>query len=349
MLAFSRHNVFNALRNAGARTPLFVAHRSMSVKSGAGTLLTQGRGVFGSLGQGTKLLDSPVYKPTVAFDANNESCDGQRNVALAAAGWGHSAVLNTDGQLYVFGRPYDFSIIMRIDKIYKFSKWMARYISASSNSMFFGNTVGYFPSPTRIETDEKIVDLTCSAGLTVFLTESGDIYSFGLNRWGQCGVASEENAHLLQPTKVAGVPSCTKIDSGLQHCIALTTDGEVYTWGKANKGQLGTVADLKELPLTALPAVVPLEVPLVSHKGGKQQGRSRSDNSPTNVKATSISAGFAHSAALTSDGHVYVWGKGMATEYKDKNFVAGTIVCNHHHSVVGNLHSKNLCNMFQVQ
>lgn len=322
MFSTGRHKLLYTIRNTASRLPRFVAQRC--VAKSTGTLLTQGRGVFGSLGQGTKLLDSNSYNHTVSFDSISDSCDGQANISLAAAGWGHSAVLTGDGLLYIFGRPYDFSVIMRIDKIYRISNWVARYISASSNSLFFGSTVGYFPTPTRIETNEKIVGLSCSAGLTIFLTEIGNVYTFGLNRWGQCGVVPDDNAHIFQPTKVNGLPACQKIDAGLQHCIALTTEGEVYTWGKGNKGQLGTIADTRDLPPFALPALVPLEPLNKPSNLGKPQGRNRAvAESSKQIKAKSISAGFSHSAALSSEGSVYVWGKGMALEYKEKNAVAG--------------------------
>lgn len=316
------HSALFVLKRAVVRASKTVSQRCLSTTSGM--LLTQGRGVFGALGQGTKLLDSEVYNSTVKFDTVSESRDGKANVSLVAAGWGHSAVIVGDGALYIFGRPYDFSTIMRIDKIYRFSKWIARYVSASSNSMFFGSATGYFPTPTRIETDEKVVDLSCSAGLTVFLTETGSVYSLGLNRWGQCGSSSEENAHMFQPTHVLDLPACRKIDAGLQHCIALTNEGDVYTWGKANKGQLGIIAEAKDLPPSALPTRVPLEQP---YKDGKK-GRNLAESGTDTVKAKSISAGFAHSAALSTDGSVYVWGKGMASEYKDKTFVAGGSSCN---------------------
>lgn len=54
--------------------------------------------------------------------------------------------------------------------------------------------------------DEALVDVQCSAGLTALLTESGKLYTFGLNGMGQCGVGSTSN-NVWTPTPVVMQPS----------------------------------------------------------------------------------------------------------------------------------------------
>ncbi len=41
---------------------------------------------------------------------------------------------------------------------------------------------------TEIVNLPAIRNVSCSAGLTIMHTVQGDLYSLGLNRWGQCGV-----------------------------------------------------------------------------------------------------------------------------------------------------------------
>lgn len=78
------------------------------------------------------------------------------------------------------------------------------------------------------------------------------------------------------------------VDVGLSHCIALSECSSIiYTWGKGTEGQLG-VGPMK---ITEYPIAVK------SLKGSFLH----------------VSAGFYHSAAVSSTGLLYVCGKGMAS------------------------------------
>jgi len=65
-----------------------------------------------------------------------------------------------------------------------------------------------------------------------------------------------------------------------------------------------------------------------SSNSGRSSSKSSGAEVKQSIKAIKVSAGFAHSAALTEDGSVYVWGRGMSTECKIKSFLNGTLhVC----------------------
>ena len=84
------------------------------------------------------------------------------------------------------------------------------------------------------------------------------------------------------------------VDTGLQHCIALSNSGNhVLVWGKAINGQLGITDHHQEYH--SVPQIVRQLEGIV----------------------TEVSAGFNHSAALTAEGAVYVWGKGMSMILKE--------------------------------
>lgn len=78
------------------------------------------------------------------------------------------------------------------------------------------------------------------------------------------------------------------VDVGLSHCVALSECGSrIYTWGKGLDGQLGL-------------------------------GNVKANSSPQLVKnlrgcLLAVSAGFYHSAAVSLEGTVFVWGRGMAS------------------------------------
>jgi alpha-tubulin suppressor-like RCC1 family protein len=82
------------------------------------------------------------------------------------------------------------------------------------------------------------------------------------------------------------LPGGLEIDfatGGLDHCLILTTDGRLFTWGQNKFGQLGRDWDPDKR--------VPGEVVL-----------------PTNSKVVEIACAVYYSAALTEDGRVWTWG-----------------------------------------
>lgn len=273
------------------------------------TLHSQGCGVFGALGQGDSLLDSKDFQAVPILNSSQESLSISTSVTRISAGWGHSAALSTDGGLYVFGRPYDFSTLLQINRIRGVSSALARYVGRFT-SAFGKETDGLYCTPIRIEGVESVVSVHCGAGLTVCRTISGEVLSFGQNRWGQCGIGDDKTPHIYQPVHVKLPVSVSSVDAGLQHCIAVSEKGtEVYCWGKGNRGQLGNASFEG--------STVPILVRNI------------------NGLVVSVSAGFNHSAALTSEGHVYVWGKGMSDKLKsdttngNDNYVTFTSIIPH--------------------
>jgi hypothetical protein len=195
------------------------------------------------------------------------------------------------GKLIVFGRPFDFNTIMRINGIHEsFGSGAARTMNMLSLWIDKEAESGLYLKPIHMEGVEEVQDVQASAGLTLARTKSGEVWAFGLNRWGQCG-SGDMSTHVFEPTRVRGLPAVLTMDCGLQHCLALSEDGSVFAWGKGNRGQLGD----ELVDSSASPVRVAM---------------------PRQVKAVGVSAGFAHSAALAEDGSVWVWGKGMSADAK---------------------------------
>lgn len=95
-------------------------------------------------------------------------------------------------------------------------------------------------------------------GHTLILTRCGRIYSFGAGnkdeRTGQIapvlgisaavrGTETEQKAEPRLPTRVfegdLGSEVVVAIASGWDHCMAVTHEGSLLTWGAGNGGQLG--------------------------------------------------------------------------------------------------------------
>lgn len=255
------------------------------------TVYTKGSGIYGALGQSESLKDSPNFKEISL--GRSGSKDGK--VTQLSAGWGHSGFVTEMGKLYVCGRPFDFSNLLQLHRISKVSSTLARIVGKSTNSSVFGSVEGYFALPKKMDDVPTMKQVACSAGLTLALATDGSVYVFGQNRYQQCNIITSDS-HIGAPVLVEGLPKCKSVATGLQHCVALSSEGDVFTWGKGNGGQLGRGEN------AGLQATLAAQVPLTKNVG----------SATTAVKALAICAGFGHAAAVSEDGAVYVWGKGMS-------------------------------------
>ncbi|VEU40299.1 unnamed protein product, partial [Pseudo-nitzschia multistriata] len=182
-----------------------------------------------------------------------------------------------------------------------------------------GKTAGEFDT-TRIK------QLACGPGFLAMISECGSLYTMGVNNRGQCGTGAISN-NVWTPQAVRGLSMTSlnigggdkisdkmaseqdqpmvQVCLGFQHGYALSRDGQVYSWGKASRGQLGRTVDSDQDPWAR-----PIQF----------------DNADGNPRVVAIGAGFHHGALLTEDNEVFVWGKNMvrnAGEEDDANSDGG--------------------------
>jgi len=124
-------------------------------------------------------------------------------------------------------------------------------------------------------TDIKI-DALIENDHVLILTNRGEVYSFGSNDVDQLGYPTLEEV-TTKPKKIPGLPPIKAISSTSACSIALSTDGEVFTWGdKLETGRKDK---------NRLPEKVPLPDPVIQ-----------------------VAAGRYHMMALTQNGEVFGWG-----------------------------------------
>nr|XP_038035485.1 secretion-regulating guanine nucleotide exchange factor isoform X3 [Anas platyrhynchos] len=121
--------------------------------------------------------------------------------------------------------------------------------------------------------DVKVKRVTASSYHSVSLTDEGHLYVWGSNKHGQ--LVSEE-IFLVEPKKIeTQFFSHEKIGavwSGWTHLVAQTETGKVFTWGRADYGQLGrptVVPDRQEASTASeqhleLLCNVPISVPCLN-------------------------------------------------------------------------------------
>lgn len=183
-----------------------------------------------------------------------------RNLAtgfkLASCGVRHSAIITNDDAVLIAG-------------------------TGSKGQLALGDSysVSGYLSISRIPGLDDIISVACGEDHTVALKKDGTVFCWGDNKYGQLGVDTNLSS-IYVPIVVLRDNSILEVYAGWTHSAALTTTGEVYTWGRNDHGQLGA------------PRSSPFRPEKIS-----------------NLKnVTSLSLGAQHSLAVTKDGGLLVWG-----------------------------------------
>lgn len=86
--------------------------------------------------------------------------------------------------------------------------------------------------------------ISCGAHHSVFVADTGHVYSMGSNQYGQLGIGEDANAKNT-PSLVESLADqvITMVQCGLNHTLALSDNGQLYAWGYAKFGAIGNGSD----------------------------------------------------------------------------------------------------------
>uniref|UniRef100_A0A665XCA1 HECT domain-containing protein n=1 Tax=Echeneis naucrates TaxID=173247 RepID=A0A665XCA1_ECHNA len=136
---------------------------------------------------------------------------------------------------------------------------------------------------------QKITMVSTGRAHSVAVNEQGQVFAWGAGEGGQLGLGTAEVAvRIPRLVKRLCDHHISQVMCGNQHCIALSRDGQLFTWGQNTSGQLGLG---KGEPSKLFPH------PLKSLAG---------------IPLAQITAGGDHSFALSLSGAVFGWGKNRA-------------------------------------
>lgn len=132
-----------------------------------------------------------------------------------------------------------------------------------------------------------VIQVACGQNHSLALTNDGQLYSWGCNRFGQLGLGttSEQERKPILITSLAGIPIAI-IACGSNHSFAVSKSGAVFGWGKNTCGQLG----LSDCSNRKYPAQL---------------------KSLRSIRVKFIACGEDFSVFLTRDGGVFTCGAGM--------------------------------------
>ena len=145
------------------------------------------------------------------------------------------------------------------------------------------------PTPVAVRLPEGtcIVEIAAMANASLALANDGRVYAWGDNTFGQLG----DGTTITRQTPVRayfpqGV-SIRHLSAGSVHAVALDAAGELHIWGRSQAAHPGVN--------TAVSRSVPVQMVV-----------------PTGTRFAEVSAGFAHSAAITTDGRLLSCGADWA-------------------------------------
>jgi Protein tyrosine and serine/threonine kinase/Regulator of chromosome condensation (RCC1) repeat len=153
-------------------------------------------------------------------------------------------------------------------------------------------------APSLISLPEPIFSVSGGEGHSGVLTEAFKLYTFGKNTYGQLGLG--HSSPVGCPSLVTQLQN-KKIETvvcGSEHTLAITNDGEVYTWGLNLKGQLG----LGDTSNRFSPALVEN----ISSKHSSYQGHSLEKGE----RVVQAACGGLHTLVLTDRNKVLACGHG---------------------------------------
>ncbi|MEQ2259944.1 E3 ubiquitin-protein ligase herc2 [Xenotaenia resolanae] len=228
--------------------------------SSEGEVYSWGEAEDGKLGHGTR---SPCDRPRVI-----ESLRGVEVVDIAAGG-AHSACITASGELFTWGKgrygrlghgdSEDQLKPKLVDALQGHrvidvacGSGDAQTLCLTDDDMVWSWGDGDYGKlgrggsdgckiPMKIDslTGLGVVKVECGSQFSVALTKSGAVYTWGKGDYHRLGHGSDD--HVRRPRQVQGLQGkkVIAIATGSLHCVCCTEDGEVYTWGDNDEGQLG--------------------------------------------------------------------------------------------------------------
>lgn len=181
--------------------------RHTAVVTNKGCLYTWGDKENGVAGHGD--TEGHQYTPKLL-----ERLSGKKVVQLSACGF-HTGCLTDMGEVYTWGE----------------GKFGRLGHGAERNCH----------SPRLVESllGKRPIQIACGGFHSAVVTQDGKMFTFGGGEHGQLGHGDKVNK--VKPTLVQALDGIflQQITCGWSHSVALTSKGEVYTWGNGDHGKLG--------------------------------------------------------------------------------------------------------------
>jgi len=255
-----------------------------------GKIYCWGHNYNGVLGTGREDWDTSTDRPELNQYLKDEM------IIDICIGFQHSIVLTDEGQVYTFG-------------------------SNEFGQIGCGGDCEKQLTPYRVKgfNGEKVKTIACGSYHLMAITESGKLFSWGLNDYGQLGYNSTTSSSNIPKLIEIGI-FIKKIACGLKHSLLLSSDGVIHVFGSNDLNQLG-ISDSR------------------TERIPKQLIHSNKFRDIVSHPAYDISI------ALTVSNLYYVWGKcgeKVMTEPKETNFKSFNEIFQNYFQITYNLMKESI-------
>lgn len=233
-----------------------------------GTVYTWGNNKYGQLGTGTGFSDEDV------FTAIPTPISVPGKVVDIAAGARSAYALTENGEVYAWGGNNMGQLGLGLE---------------TGRKVAVGN-------PTLIDKarfgGEKIKQIASTEMTAYALTESGEMYAWGDNDYGQLGIGNDDSGYFTAVPEKLFVENVEKISARSTNAMALM-DGKAYAWGQNNFFQLGLGYN-EQIKFVSAPAAIEEYYSLTGER--------------EEVTAADILCGGITNFVISSSGDVYSFG-----------------------------------------
>ncbi|KAL1503593.1 hypothetical protein AB1Y20_012070 [Prymnesium parvum] len=268
-----------------------------------GKIYSWGDGSHGRLGHGDQ---TSVHLPRQISTLKS------KRVKTAAAGEEHSVIATVEGDVFSWG-------------------------SGSFGKLGHGEPSDEgTPRQVHAFAGRAVETVACGYAHTVVICDNHEVLAWGSGWKGKLGLGDDQNR--LTPTPIPSLKRkhITQLACGSFHTIVLTEQGDVFTWGIGERGQLGhgdlenrkTPTPLLGLQGTPIGSIAAGEAHTIAcaldgsatwswgagHYGQLGVGGLDPRLSPSKIddldkmRVVSVACGANHSGAVCDDGKVYMWG-----------------------------------------
>ena len=266
------------------------------------TVWAWGSNVYGQLGQ-NKDPEAPysALPVQVTFPGLGE----RDYITMVSAGEHHSAAPTHDGHLYTWGSNTDEDGALIGQLGLKLSLNLGE---GSKEPVFVTTPTKVKLSNTASGADARIAKVVTGILHTAVLTESGRVYTWGDNQYGQLGIGVSTNSikHSSEPKLVNGMSKVIDIAEGARgdsiHVVRY--DGTLWGWGKNNNAQIHStsIQDFYNAPV-----ISKLDFSHLTNADG-------TTGLPKGVQIIKIYDGKDHTLAMLNNGPLIAWGNNSLSQ-----------------------------------
>jgi len=215
-------------------------------------------------------------------------------VVSVACGLNHTVAVLDDGRVFAWGSSSDGVLGLPPDAIQKAQAEQKPILAAQNLKVGEELPRDFVLNPQLVQgalASKRAVKVACGKRHTLVLCDDGTVCTFGDDGYGQMGQGLFALRYQSEPKQVDTLLGHRIVDiaAGESHVACVTDKGLMFSWGLGGDGQMGVGGKTLRNPLPVL------NTPLLEN----------------GVHVKSVACGGGHTAALDTEGDLWMFGRGQ--------------------------------------